>query len=179
MSATPAFAYQPFPWATKNPVWFVFGVQSSASRTGSAGGGLADADGDGEASAEAEGAVVGTADGTTEAEPDGVAAGAADGAADGEAGCAGVAEGATDGVAEEAADAEAAPVADGVVVPAHATSVLLSRTMARMAVRARADARTPGSCCSVTDSIASAMHENAVPGTQDGGESMGLLPSLV
>src|SRR3954466_15585177 len=33
-SSTPASAYQPLACATKKPVWSVFGVQSSASRTG-------------------------------------------------------------------------------------------------------------------------------------------------
>ena len=45
--STPASAYQPFACATKNPVWLVFGVQSSASRTVPAGAGDAEADADG------------------------------------------------------------------------------------------------------------------------------------
>jgi hypothetical protein len=41
----PASAYQPLLFATKNPVWFVFGVQSRASRTVVGSAGVA-ADGD-------------------------------------------------------------------------------------------------------------------------------------
>jgi hypothetical protein len=76
--------------------------------------------------------------------------------------------------------ADATPPADGVLVPVHAVRVPLSSRIARIAVRPGSDARSPGSSrCVTVDSIASAVHENAVPGIQDGGESMGLLPSLV
>src|SRR5205823_13954515 len=61
--------YQPLARATKNPVWSVFGVQSSASRTVVAAGGkgvgprLCVGDGDGDGAAEP------VAEGSTEADP--------------------------------------------------------------------------------------------------------------
>src|SRR3954463_1259696 len=51
-SVIAASRYQPSCWATKNPGWSVFGVQSSASRTVA---GCADADGTAEPEAEGDG----------------------------------------------------------------------------------------------------------------------------
>jgi hypothetical protein len=169
--------YQPFDCATKNPVWSVFGVQSSARRTASAGGGVPDADGEGAAEADSDGDADADSVGASEADGSAVGSAVAVAGTDGLAAADGVAGAAVAGAAV-GAGVTAPP--DGAAALLHAASTLVSRRSAGSALRARTADRGPGgSCCVTVDSIASEVRKNAVPGTQDGGESMGLLPSLV